>query len=280
MLAILFSTSDPSLGRVDRSTLSDQMMLELLVQHFTEDSKRFLKSDDDAFLPVCTWACVNCDASERAISFDLKQRVAGSLVLAYIPLQMQVVNVRGYNLEGTLDTENFPDSLQVLSLTANKMSGSVDMTQLPPNFVKFNIGLNDFSGTCDLRALPERIEQISLDSNKFHGSIHLDALPTSLRALDVSRNAFSGEVCFEHLPPALTFLELSENQFEGSFALLNPPANLAVVNCEVNKFAATAVVKSGIEFELCLNDNTITAVVDANGDPYPDVDNVHYRGRN
>ena len=59
---LTITTLDPSLGRFDRAALSDQLLMELLIEHLKRPCTRKFREPAGSFLDVCAWEGVTCDA--------------------------------------------------------------------------------------------------------------------------------------------------------------------------------------------------------------------------
>ena len=68
-------TADPSLGRFDISSLSQQQLMEMLIENLHEALKynEFTCKSTNEFLEVCSWPDVECDENKNvtSIQFDL-----------------------------------------------------------------------------------------------------------------------------------------------------------------------------------------------------------------
>ena len=67
----LFLSVDPSLGRVDYNSLSDQTLMEMLIEGFDEETKRRYQDSHEMYLNVCELSCVVCDDDERVIEINI-----------------------------------------------------------------------------------------------------------------------------------------------------------------------------------------------------------------
>ena len=85
---------DPSLGRVDYSLLSDQVLMEMLFEGFDDETKKQYKDSVGIYLDVCEWSCVTCDDDDRVIEVRIGFRhVSGSPALCYIPPKVKVFEI-------------------------------------------------------------------------------------------------------------------------------------------------------------------------------------------
>ena len=249
-------TVDPSLGRLSYESLSDQALMEMLIEGTADSTKRHFQDNNGAYLDVCEWSGTTCDASDNVVSFAIKEgnrwniQFDGTLALEYLPKNLLFLFMCNTNSisSGTLQTALLPSKLRRFCVTRHKLSGTVDMTALPKHLQLFSIKENVFSGSCDLRNLPENIESVNVSENNFSGSLHLDKLPSALIHLFVQKNEFTGGVDLENLPKALEELDISDTQLSGEFRL-TPPDSLRQVRAHNTDFSGTAVVKEGKHFD-------------------------------
>ena len=240
--AILLSSIDPTLGRVDRDAFSDQILMEMFIGGLAEETKQRYQAADGTYPDVCNWAFVKCDADERVIAIMKYGRSTGSLQLAYIP-----------------------SKLKELHMGLQKLTGSVDLTQLPESMETLNLNGNQLTGSIDLAHLPGRIREISLCRNRLTGSADLTHLPGSMTMLYLSHNQLSGSLCFDRLPAGMRFLILHYNAFTGPFIVVPLPASITHIKANRNQFSSTAVVDSRTNAFIKLSDSGVTLVIDENG---------------
>ena len=58
-----------AVGRINRDMLSDQMRMELVLDGLQDFSKQRFQSIGGAYMRVCEWPGVTCDASQRVTAF-------------------------------------------------------------------------------------------------------------------------------------------------------------------------------------------------------------------
>ena len=76
----LFVNVDSSLGRVDCILLSDQNLMELLIEGFDDVTKRRYKDSEGMYLDVREWPHIKCDDDEKVIHIDIQtEGCSGSL---------------------------------------------------------------------------------------------------------------------------------------------------------------------------------------------------------
>ena len=241
--AIFIQTADGHLGRVDITSLSDQTLMEILVDGLSEAEKQKFKDKNEIFADVCDWEGVECDDTESVTSV-VKIARDGSISLEYMPPKLKNFQMYMAGLTGTLETSVLPKSLEDLQIGYNKFYGSVDFASLPGN-----------------------LQILSMYSNKFAGSVMLKKLPLSLEKLVIDDNDFNGSLCLENLPPKIVYLNASSNAFTGDFVLQSVPNKQITISAVRNSFSATAVVAKHI-YRLRLWESEVTSVVDEEGNTH------------
>ena len=243
--AILLS-ADPSLGRVNYSLMSDQTLMEMLIEGFDDETKQKYKDDGEMYLDVCDWSCTKCDDAERVIQAEMHSaNVSGSVKLCYIPPKMKVLKITTFGI--------------------SNLTGSIDLTQLPEGMQKLSLGNNKFTGEIDLTQLPDGMNMLFLDCNRLTGEVNLTHLPEGMQRLHLEYNQLRGEVDLAHLPNAMEFLSLVRNQFSGPLVIKKLPQRMNTIDVRGNFFNAIAVVETGVHVSIKLKRSGVTSVVEENG---------------
>ena len=193
---LLFATihaADSPLGRVDRTSLSDRALVELLVEHFS-DWEMFL-DENGAYFDITLWEDFAFDASGAvthiALDAHFDAMVSGSIDFQYVPASAVMFNIANRRLEGSLDTSILPHPLKYLFARYNKLSGGFDCTSLPPAMSVVDISYNCFQGELDFTALPVSIHKMHLRVNNFLGTIDVSACPEGMREIDLRQNSIA-----------------------------------------------------------------------------------------
>ena len=233
---------DANLGRVDITMLSDQNLVELLVEGFNDEAKKRYQDENGDFLEVCQWPRFRCDDDGRVIHIESwnEIQISGTIDLRYLPPKCEYTKFEALNLSGTLDT-----------------------TLLPSCMTFFNIEQNDFHGSVDFNVLPRRMKSFDVSFNRFTGSVALDRLPDTLEYLHIFDNHFSGTLCLTKLPQALHNLAIMDNAFTGNLHLENTQNTISVYAGR-NKFEPTAVIQKDSGF-VYLEDSGVESVFDEFG---------------
>ena len=247
--ALSFITADTSLGRASYSLLSDQDLMEMLIEGFTEEAKESFQDPNGMFTDVCDWKGVECDDQENVVNIS-NLNATGTMALSFIPPKVTEFQVFLRNLSGTLETSTLPEDLEV-----------------------FKIGGNNFHGTLDLARLPERFIKLSAYRNAFTGSAHLDKLPNTMTHIWLFENKMSGTLCLTSLPPQMEYIDLSDNAFTGDFCLGNVTDTLYQLYANENRFSEIAIVPSSCSF-VHLADSGVKSVVNLQGVTHADENRI------
>ena len=288
----LFLNVGPSLGRVDYGSLSDQTLMEMLIEGFDEETKRKYQDEHGIYSDVCEWPGITCDLDDRVVEIQIKTRhVIGSLELCYVPPEVKLVRINsrgGSKMTGSVDLTRLPKRMNLLILNNNRLTGKIDLTRLPPVMECLNLSLNQLTGEIDLTHLPDGMVFLSLEGNQLTGEIHLTQLPDGMKSLSLYKNQLTGEIDLTRLPPVMKYLDLSLNQLtgsvdliklpwkmqdlllnnnrlSGSFVITRVPTWMEVIHAGGNRFNAIAVVDSEARASIRLRGSGVTSVVDANG---------------
>ena len=242
-IALFVQTADNHLGRVDFASLSDQTLMEMLVEGFSERIKKKFQDKNGMFRDACEWKGVKCDGENNVTAIKKIARRA-PISLEYIPLNVKLFEMYTAELTGTLETSGLPRHLE-----------------------RFAIGGNGFTGTVNFPEFPRDLQLISLYLNKFSGSAILDVLPRSLETLAFQKNNFSGSLCLTNIPPRLKHINASGNVFTGDFILQSVPNDETDIKASENCFSPTSVVSKSI-CRLFLCKSGVTSVVDEEGNTH------------
>ena len=244
----LFVSIDPSLGRVDYSLMSDQTLMEMLIEGFDDESKQRYKDKDGMYLDVCKWKFTNCDDHQRVIDmFINNENVTGSLDLCYVPPRMKRLRIS--NMCGS-----------------SKLTGSVDLKQLPDGMKYLALENSQLTSEIDLAHLPDGMTYLSLSNNQITGEIDLSHLPHKMGCIYLDSNQLTGEIDLAHLPDGMKELSLENNQFSGSLVIKSLPQGMRTIDVRGNHFNAIALVDSRTYVTINLKGSGVTSVVDGNGE--------------
>ena len=85
---------DPSLGRVDYASFTDQTLMELLYEGFDEETKQRYKTIEGIYIHLWLWECLHDDGHGRVVRIkDCGHEIGGSLQLSFLPPKVREVNI-------------------------------------------------------------------------------------------------------------------------------------------------------------------------------------------
>ena len=260
---------DPSLGRLDYSLLSDQALMEMLIEGLDDETKKENQDSNGMYLDVCEWPCIKCDDDERIIEIEIHSRnVSGSLELRYVSPKVKVLDISSWRksmLTGSVDLAHLPFGMEDLNLKSNQFSGEINLTHLPDRMQRLSLENNQFTGEIDLAHLPYGVELLFLNGNQFSGKIDLTQLPHGMHALHLNKNQLTGEIDLTHLPDEMQRLFLGNNQLTGSLVINKLPQGMIMTDVQGNHFNAIAVVDCRTDATIKLKGSGVTSVSDGNG---------------
>ena len=296
----LFVLASRATDNLSLSDLSDQTLMEMLIEHMKICPSEKFRDETGAYKEVCKWPGVQCNGRRRVNHiwwFDrfLKETVLrGTVGFRFMPQLTRNFVIHAsdersrYSLFGTIDTAALPRGLTTFFIPFQRFHGTVDFQRLPLGLDSLRIQDNRFEGSIHLNNLPKKLKQLHANENRFSGSIFLKSLPDTLESLNASHNqlfgslclrnlpraleelklennSFSGSVCFESLPDGLKAIDLSSNSLRGEFVLLNPPSALTALNAQGNQFSPTAMIARRAHKCVALSYNYVKRVVDEHG---------------
>ena len=277
-MPIALLSIDPALGRLDYYSLSDQALMETLIEDMNEDIKKELQDANGNYLDVCDWdaqtsAAHICCEDDRVIDIDIRcvEFDDNQFPFDCIPSQVYGLVVESCFIHGTLDTAYLPQTLQHLNVSINDLDGTINFKRLPQSLEHLDIRENDLSGSLALSDLPKTLKEFFANRNRFSGDISLNDLPPALDCLFIYGNSLTGSIKIEKLPEALESLHLNENSFSGDFRLLTFPESLRTVDVSKNPLSGKCVLLKAIgemPFMRLLRLDKISSVVDENGDKH------------
>ena len=235
----IFFTVDPSLGRVDYSLLSDQTLMEMLIEGFDDETKKEYQDIDGSYLDVCTWSGVLCYDLQRVIEVEIDfTKMSGSLELWYVPPKLKYLCIRGGSkskLTGSVDLTRLPRGIVMIDLQNNMFTGEIDLTKLPNGMTDLELNGNQLTGEIDLTRLPEGMISLFLNHNQLTGEIDLTQLPDEMTCLILTSNQLTGGIDLTQLPDKMDCLCLINNQFSGEIDLTELPDGMCALFLSKNK---------------------------------------------
>ena len=260
-----------ALGRLDYSSLSDQALMEIIVDGIPASERDAFADEHGGLTDACEWDSVTCvDERVTEISFVCYEFEKAQFPFDFIPPLASIVIVEECAIKGSLDTAVLPHRLIQLNVGINSLHGTIDFSKFPQGLMRLRINVNTFEGNCVLEELPATLMYFDASENKFTGEISLNNLPHALHELNLAGNALTGSLRIESLPPSIRTLWLASNNFAGEFTLLVCPRSLQRININKNELSGTMVLLRSIKIvEFYSFGNEITAVVDEHGEKHP-----------
>mmetsp|Transcript_15807 Transcript_15807/g.24678 ORF Transcript_15807/g.24678 Transcript_15807/m.24678 type:complete len:225 (-) Transcript_15807:55-729(-) len=205
---------DISLGKVDKSTLSQQTLMELLIQDIT--NREILCGDVDDPSDISDWSGVTVSSKG-----EVKE------------IHWSYAAYKGNKIYGHLAIEYLPGTVTCLRAGYNALEGTLPLTDLPPEMDSLHAGNNKLSGTLNFEHLPNTLDMIHLFFNAFSGTISLVRLPPKMRYLIISNNPISGETDFSRLPESLMHFDVSRTDLSGTIVLREKNVGFQTTHSEV-----------------------------------------------
>ena len=266
MISIL--SIDPALGRLDYDSLSDQALMEMLVEGIAQSKKAEFQDTHGNYRDTCDWNGTLCK-DERVTGIVLSWKEFGERQFPFdvIPPLVERFIMKESNLHGTLDTFVLPRALtDFFDIASNKLHGSVSFVGFPRSLKRINLNKNAFSGSCNLENLPDALLSLQAKTNQFSGEISLNALPAGMTELRLSYNNLTGPIHIEKLPERMGVLGLSRNGLTGDFVLRTLPEYDLFVYLHKNAVSGTAILpETSGKMRFSLLHDFITTVVDTHG---------------
>ena len=149
ILSCIFSATESQyLSRLEYSLLSQQVLLEMLVEKL-HGSLTFQDGKGN-YLPIDEWDGVEVNKSGEVEVIDW-------------------CACAGAHFEGggSLRFEFLPPTLTRFYVAHNEIEGTIDLTCLPQSLVELSVSRNKLTGTANLTRLPETIGYLDLDEDYF-----------------------------------------------------------------------------------------------------------------
>ena len=270
-ISVISLAIDPALGRLDYSSLSDQALMEIIVDGIPASERDDFEDEHGGLTDACEWDCVTCvDERVTEISFVCYEFEKAQFPFDFIPPLASIVIVEECAIKGSLDTAVLPHQLIQLNVGINALHGTIAFSTFPQGLMRLKINVNTFEGNCVLEELPATLMYFDASENKFTGEISLNNLPHALHELNLAGNALTGSLRIESLPSSILTLWLASNYFSGEFMLLVCPRYLHRVNISKNDFSGTMVLLQSIKVPGFYSiGNEIAAVVDEHDEKHP-----------
>ena len=268
----LLFTIDPFLGRLDYESLSDQALMEMLIDGMKQKYKKAFKDRTGNYLDKCEWTslyygpCVECiDERVTEVKFRSRPFSKKQFPFEFIPPLATILFTEVCSIHGSLDTSLLPQGLIKFSVIDNKLHGSISARDFPRDLKTIRIECNEFCGSIVLSDLPANLNDFIAEWNAFSGEISLENLPKKMVYLDLSNNNLSGPLHIEHLPDSMRHISLADNFFEGNLRFMNFPPHLISLSVSAS-LSGTAVLRATSEpMHFTLKYKGVNTVLDENG---------------
>ena len=239
-----------SAGRVDKTSIPQQTLMELLLMECTALKPMQTPSGDT--MDITEWNGVRFDGDDvteimwrgrGVIAADIAppscalMRSFGTIDLAWIPDTVRTFCIIHLRLEGTLYPLQLPRRLSYLNCNGNKLAGSCSLDGMPANITHIDVGHNRLSGLLDIPALPDTVELFNCSFNKFSGSFSLEILPAALQCIHLEANAWEMvTLTIGPLPPNLKEITVEKGKFAAIVGKGSEPFKVnEYMNCQVIK---------------------------------------------
>ena len=167
MLFILLGADHScNLGRVDHTSLSRPVLMEMAIRGSTNKEKVCPGPSAPSF--VDGW---------RGLTLNEN-------------LEVTEIEWIDDGLEGTIDLQWLPSTVHKIVIYRNRLMGCIDLGALPAPTKEFNASQNNFSGEIDLCHLPRTMAILDIADNSLTGTLSLQHLPSTLQDLYLRNNRF------------------------------------------------------------------------------------------
>ena len=147
-LSLQLLTIDPSLGRLDYESLSDQALMEMLISGMTTEYKQVFQDENGHYVDVCEWKTfgfTNISCTDARVT-DIKA-------------------VRYAFNDAQFPFEFIPPLVKSFWMMDCNLHGTLNPSVLPQNILKFDVGGNSLDGSIDCKGFPKKIEAIIFFEN-------------------------------------------------------------------------------------------------------------------
>ena len=214
MIVVWACLIDPSIGRVNKFSFSQQALMEMFVDGI--ENREIICGSQENPKDIEEWDEVTVNDKKEVTNVNwLSYKLHGSIYLEWLPSTLRALILWENSLTGTIDLCHLPEILELLDVSFNSLSGSIDLENLPDSLVELYFEHNRFTGTISLKSLPEKMRVLTVHNNQFTGSIDVTSLPASMKSLSLNNNKFECETDFSKLPETLDILNVSNTKLSG-----------------------------------------------------------------
>ena len=222
IVSLIVCPDSENLQRLDPALLSQQALMEMLVEGFKD--KSMFQDKNGNYADISEWPHVFLkdgrvvELSTRDFPSQIRRlengpsgKFGGTLNLQFLPNSVKYLTITGQAMTGTINTKFLSAEMYSLQLSKNAFEGSFALDSLPPSISEVSIKENNFCGALNLSCSLPNLRHFWAQSNKFQGSIDLENLPKSLEILNLEDNQLVGSANLNKLPQRLLHLFLGRN---------------------------------------------------------------------
>ena len=195
---VFLDAVDPSLGRLDYASLSQQALMEMVIEGIANKEK--ICGDADEPKDIEEWKGVSIEDGQVVEIGWRVCKLEGSFHFEWLPISVRKFSVgRNHKITGTLDCASLPTSMKMLDIECNYITGLIHLESLPEGMENIDISENELSGSLKLESLPVSLTHFAAYDNEFTGSIDFTQLPAGMLYLDLRSNRLSANPTKGHL---------------------------------------------------------------------------------
>ena len=166
-VTVYFACADDGIGRFDRSTASQQSLMELFIFGLNQPEKICGSREDPD--DVCEWTEVKCNAGGEVEEFRWickNEDGTGTIGFEFLPCSMKTVRMYANALSGTIQLADLPRKMERVYLDKNHLGGSLDLDRLPATVETLDLSANEFTGEISLEKLSKCLDYLRLTRRK------------------------------------------------------------------------------------------------------------------
>uniref|UniRef100_A0A7S4UQ14 Leucine-rich repeat protein n=1 Tax=Paramoeba aestuarina TaxID=180227 RepID=A0A7S4UQ14_9EUKA len=251
---LVLSSDSATLGRLDYASLSQQTLLEMVIDGIT--FKQYICREDEGTSEIQNWIGLTFNnEDETLIEVDWSETntdgpLEGSISLEWLPATVKKFDLRVNRVEGSANLTHLPEALKSLDLSENHFAGEIKLDSLPEHIEELLLHENVLTGPLNLTSLPDSLRELNLGGNHFSGSVDLTGLPESMKILVLAENQLSGAINLMHLPHQFSGLLLAGNKFEGETDFSKIPQSMEDLDITNNiALSGTILLSYAIDFK-------------------------------
>ena len=178
MLLVIQTAGIYSLGRFEKSMLSDQDRMDLFfTPEKPEEARRELSGDE---ADACSWTGISCDqGSVTHIDWHRSDLEAvGSINFEMLPPKLSMLNFYSQELAGDMNVSFLPETLTVFCVQSCLFTGSLDFSTLPRGLEQLFVTGNSIQSIANISNLPESLHVFQITETKLENDfVEVGKLP-------------------------------------------------------------------------------------------------------